>query len=137
MAHKYIYDDTPIKAGDVVEFYNKMKYNDQYKNGRVYLVKNTDNSISTELDDRESTNNGMGHVNFRKVKTLPGTKHVKGDLVICIGKKGEGIGKTIVGKTYTSQDSRQDHIFWDPVRKYSRHSNEFLVVMKTNNVNNE
>lgn len=137
---EYIYDDSPIERGDAVEFnHPTLAYNGQFKNGKAYLVANTNgNTITTMLDDRRSTSNGMGKKFFRKIKTLDGELHHKGNAVIYIGDgKGSAFGSATLGQVYKSHGSVQHHIHWDKPNGRSRYATEFKVICTYNNINNE
>ena len=144
--YDYVYDDTPIVAGDIVEAINISADNviagwPSYSKGHVYIVESIANStLITVVDSNGSGANGWASHNFRKIKTLPGNRHKYLDIVICIGKKGEAVGKTTLGMLYRSYrkppTSLKNHISWESKGDRSRYSNEFLVLLVRDEVNN-
>ena len=144
--YDYIYDNTPIVAGDIVEAINTSSsapphLTESYIKGHVYIVESSrGTTIGTVVDSNNSVSNGWGRHNFRKIKTLPGNRHKYLDIVICIGKKGEAVGKTTLGMLYRSYrkppTSLKNHISWESKGDRSRYSSEFLVLLVRDEVNN-
>ena len=143
---KYIYDDSPVNPGDVVEFLGLGHYNGQYDKGKVYLVKSIkDKSLFTSLDDRGGTNNGMSKRFFKKIKTYPGKHALECDLIISVtAAVMEGIttpADTVApGQVKVCQrDASCGYMYWSSIypNQFNNNPNLWLTIATVNNINNE
>jgi len=76
----YIYDDSPIEIGDVVEMQEDWSIHNQPK-GTLSIVIAMD-ITSPCIADKRSTCNAYSSHYVKKIKTKPGSKSIIGDIVL-------------------------------------------------------
>ena len=142
MQPEYIYDDRSlIRQGNIVHYLSR-SHADQYIKGDFYIVAQdlhpaNSNSISTVLDGRGASGNGLHMRHFRKVKTYPGNMNINGDKAIYIGDSYKQVVNSLkVGSLHTSYQTSKDYFYWNKGMN-NRNTGEWLILATVNNINNE
>ena len=136
MKPEYTYDNSPIKAGDIVVALDSTAK--QYIKGIPYIVRAVRGEIvDTVVDSEGSTHNGWAMSRFRKVKTFPGYMNVKGDKAIYIGEHYKSNSSILkIGKLYTSRQTGKYYFYWNKEMN-NRNTEEWVILATVNNINNE
>lgn len=136
--HKYIYDDTPIVAGDIVEYTKPgAKGSGGFICGLLYHVKaRKDSLVLITLDSKGSSSNGHGENFFRKVKVLKNILPLKGDAIFFIGRTIDANGDRVeYGDVRTAQRSSSQFMYWS-TKAQMNNSPELWITLQTVNFSN-
>ena len=103
MSFKVNYDNSPIKAGDIVQFHLK-DYRGSFTHLGLYTVKGLKYGGSTVMvtrDDNRSETNGYNVENFKKVKVEKPINVKKGDKVFYYANNYDNDFSGRLGQVYT------------------------------------